>query len=73
MSNAPTERHKALTLTGAIDALLGLLVVCATIYLMPAMIGHRKRNAAAIFVFNLLLGWTLVGLGSCACVGYCSG
>ena len=25
------------------------------------MIGQRKRNAAAIFVFNLLLGWTLVG------------
>jgi hypothetical protein len=43
MSNAPTERHKALTLTGAIDALLGLLVICATIYLIPAMIGQRKR------------------------------
>ena len=49
MSNAPTERHKALTQTGAIDALLGLLVICAAIYLIPAMIGQRKRNAAAIF------------------------
>jgi hypothetical protein len=49
MSNAPTERHKALTLTGAMDVLSALLVICATIYLIPAMIGQSKRNAAAIF------------------------
>ena len=30
MSNAPTERDKALTQTGGVDALLGLLVICAT-------------------------------------------
>ena len=56
-----TDRHKGLIQTGAVDAFLGLLVICATIYVIPAMIGQGKRNAAAIFVLNLLLGWTLVG------------
>ena len=31
------------------------------LYLLPTIIGFRKRNASAIFALNLLLGWTLVG------------
>jgi hypothetical protein len=36
-------------------------VVCLALYFLPTIIGWHKRNAGAIFVLNLLLGWTLVG------------
>jgi NADH:ubiquinone oxidoreductase subunit 6 (subunit J) len=35
---------------------LGLLV-----YFLPSLIGKQKRNATAIFMLNLFLGWTLLG------------
>jgi hypothetical protein len=38
--------------------LIGLGVV---VYFLPAIVGRRKRNAGAIFVLNLLLGWTIIG------------
>ena len=31
------------------------------LYLLPAIIGRNKRNAQAIFVLNLFLGWTVLG------------
>jgi Flp pilus assembly protein TadG len=39
----------------------GVLVLCAALYFLPAIVGRHKTNAKAIFVLNLLLGWTLVG------------
>jgi hypothetical protein len=40
-----------------------LLVVLAAVYFLPAIIAVRRRCRwdAAIFVFNLLLGWTVFG------------
>lgn len=35
--------------------------LCIALYFLPSIIGRNKRNFAAIFVLNLLLGWTLVG------------
>ena len=31
------------------------------IYFLPAIAGHKKRNAGAIFALNFFLGWTLIG------------
>jgi len=30
-------------------------------YFLPAIVGRQKKNAQAILLLNLLLGWTLVG------------
>lgn len=42
---------------------LFLFAVCLLGYLFPAMVGTFRRhpNQNAIFVLNLLLGWTLIG------------
>lgn len=39
------------------------IAVGIAIYLLPSFVanGRHKRNAGAIFVLNLLLGWTLLG------------
>lgn len=43
-------------------ALIGLLVIFA-IYFLPCIVAtlRKHRQQLAIFVLNLLLGWTLVG------------
>ena len=43
--------------------LVGLALVLAAVYFLPAIIAVRRRCRwdAAIFVFNLLLGWTVFG------------
>jgi hypothetical protein len=45
------------------DALLFSLVgiLQGPLYLLPSIIGLRKRNALAIFLLNLLTGWTGIG------------
>ena len=47
------------------DMLFGImLLVCAVfIYLLPAIVAFSKghRNAMAILMLNLLLGWTFLG------------
>jgi hypothetical protein len=45
------------------DTILPFLFIGLIIYFLPALIAqHRhKRNLGAIVVFNLFLGWTLVG------------
>ena len=37
--------------------LLGLVLL----YFLPTIIGHKKQDFVAIFLVNLLLGWTIVG------------
>jgi hypothetical protein len=46
----------------AITVIIGILL-CITIYMLPAGIGiiRGRSNAGAIFVLNLFLGWTLIG------------
>ncbi len=41
---------------------VGFLIV-GFMYFLPTVIaaGRRKRNAGAIFVLNLFLGWSLIG------------
>ncbi|HWC97984.1 MAG TPA: superinfection immunity protein [Candidatus Sulfopaludibacter sp.] len=43
--------------------IFALFLLCAGIafYFLPSIIGRNKTNSGAIFVLNLLLGWTLVG------------
>lgn len=45
------------SLVSGLSTLIGIVLL----YFLPAITGRRKRNAEAIFVLNLLLGWT--GLG----------
>jgi hypothetical protein len=46
----------------AITVTIGVLL-CLTLYMLPAGIGiiRGRSNAMAIFVLNLFLGWTLIG------------
>jgi len=37
------------------------LAFSALLYFLPAIIGRHKRDAAGIFLVNLLLGWTVIG------------
>jgi len=37
----------------------GVLVL--TVYLLPSIIGRRKRDAKDIVRLNILLGWTIIG------------
>jgi predicted membrane protein len=47
----------------AFDHVGNLVVIgfAAAVYFLPALIGRSKRNATAIFMLNLFLGWTLIG------------
>lgn len=38
-----------------------LFVVAAPLYFLPSYFARKKRNRAAIFALNLLLGWTVAG------------
>lgn len=38
-----------------------VLLIGVLIYFIPALVGQNRRNAGAIFVLNLLLGWTVIG------------
>ena len=35
--------------------------IAVFVYLIPTILGRKKRNAAAIAVLNLCLGWTVIG------------
>ena len=37
------------------------LFILVVTYFIPAIVGRKKRNAAAIFFLNLFLGWTVAG------------
>ena len=40
---------------------LFLLIISVFMYFIPAIVGRNKRNLAAIFWLNFLLGWTVAG------------
>ena len=35
--------------------------LCVALYFLPSILGRTKRNFTAIFILNLLLGWTFIG------------
>ena len=37
------------------------LAFSVLLYFLPAIIGRHKRDAAGIFLVNLLFGWTVIG------------
>lgn len=37
------------------------LLFATLLYFLPALIAHNKRDFTAIFIVNLLFGWTVVG------------
>jgi hypothetical protein len=37
------------------------LLLATLFYFLPTIIGHNRHNAGAIFLLNLLLGWTVIG------------
>jgi hypothetical protein len=42
--------------------LLAIICIAALMfYFLPSLIGRKKKNANAIFILNLLLGWTFIG------------
>ena len=42
--------------------MVGVFVLVALlIYFLPSLVAYNKRNASAIFLLNLFLGWTLLG------------
>ena len=47
---------------GSVLAIIFVLF-CVLAYFLPAIVafGIGKRNAAAILILNLFLGWTLIG------------
>jgi uncharacterized membrane protein YqaE (UPF0057 family) len=40
---------------------IALVIVALLIYFLPSLVARKKQNANAIFILNLLLGWTLLG------------
>ena len=36
-------------------------IVSLPLYFVPAIVGRNKKNAQAIFMLNLLAGWTFIG------------
>lgn len=38
-----------------------LVLVLVLLYFLPSYIGRKKRNAVAIFLVNLLTGWSIIG------------
>ncbi|HEY5391970.1 MAG TPA: superinfection immunity protein [Hanamia sp.] len=41
--------------------LIFLLIIVSVLYFLPTIIGFKKKNATAIFILNLFLGWTFIG------------
>jgi len=42
-------------------AIIIIAVFGLPLYFIPAIIGRKKKNAQAIFMLNLLAGWTFIG------------
>jgi hypothetical protein len=45
------------------DVLLQFIagIILVVLYFLPAIIGRGKKNALAIFLLDLFLGWTFLG------------
>jgi len=38
-----------------------IILIIGLFYFLPTFLSSNKRNAGAIFLVNLLLGWTFIG------------
>jgi hypothetical protein len=58
----PVQSMTGEVIAGAGVGLL-VFVVGTSLYLLPSIIGARRKvvNIGSVFVINLLLGWTLIG------------
>jgi len=45
------------------DIILAILILVVLVggYFLPSIVGWHKKNRNAIFVLNLLMGWTFLG------------
>lgn len=57
---ATTEDRSGGAFVGLLE-LMALLVVGLFVYFLPTLAARHKRNRGAIFVLNLLLGWSFIG------------
>jgi hypothetical protein len=48
------------TITGVL-LVIAVAAVSLAVYLLPSIVGRRRRNAGAIIKLNVLLGWTVIG------------
>jgi hypothetical protein len=48
------------TATGVL-VMIAVTVVSLAVYLLPSIVGRRRRNANDIIKLNVLLGWTVIG------------
>jgi hypothetical protein len=48
-------------LEGNSGVAIALILCFIAIYFIPSILGRNKKNFAAIFILNLLLGWTILG------------
>ena len=46
---------------GNTSAVWIILLICIGVYFLPTIVAGRHRNGGAIFILNLLLGWTFIG------------
>ena len=72
MSSMKAQRKAALwvlaacaviVVVGSSDLSTFLGIIALAVYFVPSIVAHRRKhpNENAITVFNLLLGWTLLG------------
>ena len=55
------ERRKTMEATLRVLAAVAIIIVGLFVYFIPSIVGRHKRNAGAIFVMNLFLGWIFIG------------
>jgi hypothetical protein len=48
------------TITGVL-LVVAVAAVSLAVYLLPSIVGRRRRNASDIIKLNVLLGWTVIG------------
>lgn len=55
---ASTTQHGGVTMIGVL-----YLALILALYFLPTILAHllRHRNEVAVFLFNALLGWTVLG------------
>ena len=58
---AAEERRKTNEAIFKFVAIAAAIVVGLFFYFIPSIVGRHKRNAGAIFVMNLFLGWLFIG------------
>ncbi len=40
---------------------IGMILLVAGVYFLPAIVGAKTKHSSGILLFNLFLGWTVLG------------